>query len=144
MSMSASGKAGSVAEINVTPLIDVLLVLLIIFMVIVPVASNGMGATVPEPAEDPAHAVPDPKTIVVSVIAAADGTVSYTINQTPFAKADIERELASVFAGRQDKHMFVRGDKDLAIMMIADVIDDAHRAGVDRIGLITPRSEVVR
>ena len=144
MSMSASGKAGSVAEINVTPLIDVLLVLLIIFMVIVPVASNGMGATVPEPAKDPADAVSDPRTIVVSVVAGADGTVSYTINQTPFARADLERELASVFAGRQDKQMFVKGDTGLDFSTIADVIDDAHRAGVDRIGIITPRSEAER
>ena len=144
MSMSASGKAGSVAEINVTPLIDVLLVLLIIFMVIVPVASNGMGATVPESAKHPAEAVPDPRTIVVSVVAGADGTVSYTMNQTPFARADLERELASVFAGRQDKQMFVKGDTGLDFSTIADVIDDAHRAGVDRIGIITPRSEAER
>lgn len=143
MSMSASGNAGSVAEINVTPLIDVLLVLLIIFMVIVPAASNGMSASVPQPAKD-ATATADPKTIVVSVLAGEGGAILYKINETAFAKADIEPELASIFAGRQDRQIFVKGDKELTFTTISELIDDAHRAGVDRIGILTPGSQAAR
>jgi biopolymer transport protein ExbD/biopolymer transport protein TolR len=144
MSMHASGNGGSVSEINVTPLIDVLLVLLIIFMVIVPVAPKGMAAAVPQPSKGASQTTPDPRTIIVSVMAGADGTPSYKINETAFAKADIARELATIFAGRQDKQMFVKGDKDLDFTNIAEVIDDAHRAGVDQIGIITPGSEAGR
>lgn len=143
MSMSASGNSGSVSEINVTPLIDVLLVLLIIFMVILPQAPDGMKAEALQPSKS-STPVADPRTVVVSVIAGPDGTVSYKINETPFAKGDIERELKTIFAARAEKQIFVKGDKELAFTQVAEVIDDAHRAGVDQIGIITPGSEAGR
>ena len=92
MSMSGNGPAGAVSEINVTPLIDVLLVLLIIFMVILPQAPDGMKAAVPQPARSPSADTP-PQTIVVQVTAGADGQPTYKINQTAFGRSEIAQEL---------------------------------------------------
>jgi biopolymer transport protein ExbD/biopolymer transport protein TolR len=63
------------------------------------------------------------------------------INETTFAKADLEPKLAEIFATRQEKVMFVKGDKDLDFSKVAEVIDFGHAANVDNIGLITPRVE---
>ena len=66
---------------------------------------------------------------------------SYKINEDDFAKAQLEPKLTEIFATRQDKVMFVKGDKDLDFGKVAEVIDFGHQAGVDNIGLITPRVE---
>jgi len=141
MGMGGGGTGGAVSEINVTPLIDVLLVLLIIFMVIVPVTPKGLDALVPQPPKDPSHDVPNDRTIVVQVQGTKGGVVSYKINEDAFAKASLEPKLAEIFATRQEKVMFVKGDPDLYYGNIAEVIDFGHQAGVDNIGIITPRVE---
>jgi biopolymer transport protein TolR len=134
------GTDKAVSDINVTPLIDVLLVLLIIFMVIVPVTPKGLDALVPQPPKDPSHDQPNDRTIVVQVL--GKGTnAAYKINEDSFAKASIEPKLAEIFAARQEKVMFVKGDPDLNYGEIAEVIDFGHQAGVDNIGIITPRVE---
>ena len=136
MSMS-SGSKHFASEINVTPLIDILLVLLIIFMVIVPVTPRGMNSLVPQPPKDNTPAFE--KTIVVQVQANGAGEPSYLINQTPFPKSQLVAQLSSIFAARQEKVMFVKGDTSLEFKQIAEVIDFGHQANVDSIGLITPR-----
>jgi len=141
MGMGGGGGGGSVSEINVTPLIDVLLVLLIIFMVIVPTTPKGLDALVPQPPKDPSHDVPNDRTIVVQVLGNKGGPPSYKINEDSFAKASIEPKLAEIFATRSEKVMFVKGDPDLFYGNIAEVIDFGHQAGVDNIGIITPRVE---
>ena len=138
MSMNSGSGTGHIAsEINVTPLIDVLLVLLIIFMVIVPVSANGLNALIPQPAKNDVPPADD--TIVVQVLAGANGEPSYRINGTAFPKAQLEPRLVGIFATRQSKVMFVKGDKDLDFSKVAEVIDFGHQADVDNIGLITPR-----
>jgi len=137
MSMS-SGSKHFASEINVTPLIDILLVLLIIFMVIVPVTPRGMNSLVPQPPKDNTPAFE--KTIVVQVQANEAGEPLYLINQTPFPKSQLVAQLSSIFATRQEKVMFVKGDSSLEFKQIAEVIDFGHRANVDSIGLITPRT----
>ena len=139
MGMGGGGTGGAVSEINVTPLIDVLLVLLIIFMVIVPVVPKGLDALVPQPPKDPTHDQPDDKTIEVQVLGANGAAPAYKINEESVNKSDIEPRLASIFAARSTKVMFVKGDPDQYYGNIAEVIDFGHQAGVDNIGIITPR-----
>ena len=140
MAMSGgSGPGGISSDINVTPLIDVLLVLLIIFMVIVPVTPKGLDTLVPQPPKNKTQDQPNDRTIVVQILSNGAGAPSYKINESSFNKADIQPKLAEIFATRQEKVMFVQGDKDLDLSKVAEVIDFGHLAGVDNIGLITPR-----
>jgi biopolymer transport protein TolR len=141
MGMGGGGTGGAVSEINVTPLIDVLLVLLIIFMVIVPVTPRGLDTLIPQPPKDKTQDQPNDRTIVVQVLSNGAGAPSYKINDSAFNKTDIEPKLVEIFSTRQEKVMFVKGDKDLDFSKVAEVIDFGHQAGVDNIGIITPRVE---
>lgn len=139
---SGSGPGGLNSNINVTPMIDVLLVLLIIFMVITPVTPKGLDALVPQPPKNPQNENVNDRTIVVQVTHRPGGGVpGYKINQDDVAKADLQSKLTAIFATRAERVMFVRGDSDLNFADVAEVIDMGHGAGVDHIGLITPRIE---
>ena len=130
------------SNINVTPMIDVLLVLLIIFMVIQPTTPKGLEALVPQPPKDQNTPPPEnDRTIVVQVTSRAGGQPGYKINQDDFAKAQITPELTKIFSTRQEKVMFVKGDKDLYFSSIAEVIGMGHAADVTNIGIITPQVE---
>jgi biopolymer transport protein ExbD/biopolymer transport protein TolR len=140
MGMGGGGGTGkAVSDINVTPLIDVLLVLLIIFMVIVPVTPKGLNTLIPQPPKTHTDQPENDRTIVVQVLANGKGEPSYMINETAVAKANLESQLATIFATRQEKVMFVKGDAALDFNKVAEVIDMGHQAEVDNIGLITPR-----
>jgi biopolymer transport protein TolR len=139
MGMGGGGGKGAVSEINVTPLIDVLLVLLIIFMVIVPVTPHGLNTLIPQPPKDKTQDQPNDRTIVVQIISNGKGEPAYKINEDAFAKSQLESKLAEIFATRQEKVMFVKGDADLDFSKVAEVIDMGHQADVDNIGLLTPR-----
>lgn len=143
MAMSVGGgKGGPEANINVTPLIDVLLVLLIIFMVITPLTPKGLDALVPQPPKDPQKQQPQPndRTIVVQVIKAGERPV-LKINQDDANWDNLKGKLDDIFKTRAEKIMFVKGDTELPFADIAQVIDIAHAAGVDKVGLITARIE---
>jgi biopolymer transport protein TolR len=140
MGMGGGGGTGhAMSDINVTPMIDVLLVLLIIFMVIVPVTPKGLNTLIPQPPKNKDQQENNDRTIVVQVLANGKGEPSYMINETPFPKASIKDQLQTIFSTRQEKVMFVKGDADLDFGKVAEVIDMGHQADVDNIGLITPR-----
>jgi biopolymer transport protein TolR len=134
-----SGPGGISSDINVTPLIDVLLVLLIIFMVIVPVVPKGLDALVPQPPKNPEQSKPDDRTIVVSVLHTNGGNAAYKINQDDVAKGDILARLTAIYSNRAERVMFIKGDDDVNFAQVADIIDIGHSAGVDHVGLITPK-----
>lgn len=140
--MSFSSGSSQQPEINVTPLIDVLLVLIIIFMILVPQKPDGLKAAVPQP---PQHNTtpppPDPTTIVVEVRSHAGAKPSYSINQTPIAKDALLAKLTEIFAPRSERTMFVKGDADLEFNAIAEVVAIGHKARVENIGVLTPKGQ---
>ena len=131
MAMSPGGSAQR-AEINVTPLIDVLLVLLIIFLIITPSLSTGLNALVPQESDEKQPSVPRDD-IVLSVL--GDGTVR--INEETVAIKDLSDRLKAVFKNAGNHVIFIRGGKDLDFNQIAEVIDIAKGAGLERVALMT-------
>ena len=140
MAFSTGGGGGYSSDINVTPMIDILLVLLIIFMVIVPVTPKGLDALVPQPPKDPTkQPPPTDRTIVVQVIYRPGNTPLYKINETDYNKSDLLPKLTEIYANRAERVMFVRGDDNVNFVYIAEVIDIGKEANVDHIGLMTPK-----
>jgi len=139
MSMTTGEAGGNMSEINVTPMIDILLVLLIIFMVIVPVTPKGLDALVPQPSKDQKQNNTSDRTIVVQVIYVPGQRPQYKINETPLTKQELLPKLTEIFANRAERVMFVKGDDDLNFSYIAEVIDIGKAANVDHIGMMTPK-----
>ena len=135
MAMTSNGKQ---VEINVTPLIDILLVLLIIFMVIEPTSVRGLEALVPKPSSS-AHSESNDSPIVLQVSTDNDHGVIYKLDQTSLNASDLIPSLSRIFAARADKTMFIEGDAALNFAAVASVINSSHLAGADSIGIITTK-----
>ncbi len=124
------------ADPNVTPLIDVLLVLLIIFMVIVPVTPRGLEGVLPQP---PKAVPPGPTNPIVVQIVAGSASPIYKINgQAISGKASLAAELNRIFSLRAEKVLFVQGDPSLDFAAVAEVIDMGRALGIDRVAILTP------
>jgi len=132
------GSGGPKADINMTPMIDVLLVLIIIFMVITPLTPKGLEALVPQP--PPPNQKPnqsDQRTVVITI----DEKHNMQINSEPTDEARLGPRLEEIFKTRAERVVFVKGDPGLDFQWVAKAIDIAHGAGIDKVGLMTAKVE---
>ncbi len=135
MGMFVGGKRGIVSEMNVVPLIDILLVLLVIFMII-PAHNKGLDALIPQQSTQP-PGPPPPAVVVVQVL--ADGTLR--INQEPVSWDRLGARIEEVFKLRATRVAFIRGDGPVEFGVVANVIDVMHTSGIASVGLLTPDLE---
>ena len=141
MGMSVGGSGGPKSEINMTPMIDVLLVLIIIFMVITPLTPKGLEALVPQP--PPPNQKPnqsDQRTVVIVVEKEGD-RAKYSINNEPQVEDKLGDRLQEIFKTRAERVVFVKGEPSLDFQYVAKAIDIAHGAGIDKVGLMTAKVE---
>ncbi len=144
MSFSMAGGGARGPEINVAPLIDVLLTLIIVFMVVVSMdKEQGETAQIPQPDRKQTAQENQSHTVVVQVVWTREGQPpAVKINQEPVSWEELEQRLARIYLTRAEKVVFIRGDNDVDFQYVADAIDLAHHAGVERVGLLTMDREI--
>jgi biopolymer transport protein ExbD len=134
MTVDDGNPAGLRSEINVTPLVDVMLVLLVIFMVVTPLLHQELPIDLPasrssQEVSDPGH---------VHLVAAADG--SLLLNDEPLSRDDLAAALQMLYERRGDRTIFLQADRTLPYAAVVDLMDACREAGIDRIGVITRKS----
>jgi biopolymer transport protein TolR len=134
MAMAVGGKKDVLADINITPLIDVLLVLIIIFMVITPLTPKGLDTLVPQP--NPNQQPPSEDLMNRTIVVSIDAAKNIKINQDAVDKRVLQSRLEDIFKTRNERVMFVKGDATLQFGEVAEIIDISRGAGIDKIGLI--------
>jgi biopolymer transport protein ExbD len=142
--MAVGGKKGAIADMNVVPLIDILLVLLIIFMVITPLTPKGLDALVPQPTppDQQQQQQPNEKLVVVQVLKpCTQQGCTVKINQEEATWDTLEARLTDIFKIRAERVAFIKGDDDVLFEQVARAIDIMHNASIDKVGLITSKVE---
>ena len=138
MAFSTAGGGPLRAEINITPMIDVLLVLIIVFMVVVSMSKEkGLDAQIPQPAQK--NSAPEPVRTIVIQVAWVENKQAATvkINDEEVKWANLHDRLFTIFKQRAERVAFVKGDDDVDFQYVADAISIARNSGVDKIGLLT-------
>lgn len=136
--LSGGGKFG---ELNVTPMIDVLLVLLVIFMIITPLTPKGEAAQIPQPPLKHAPQQRNNQSVVLQVVANGNGQPKLEINQQAVSWQDLDNRLVGIYEIRAEKVLFIKAGDNVPWQDVATLIDDAHTAGVDHVGLLTAKIE---
>ena len=136
MAITLGGPRRTAAEINVTPLIDVLLVLLIIFMVILPHHYRGETAELPQPSHDRTTPEPEPAIVIQLREAGANQRPALAINHEDVTWENLEPRLRDIYFARMDKVAFLKGDPEIDFQFVAEVVDITHHAGATRVGLL--------
>ena len=138
MAFSNTGGGALRAEINITPMIDILLVLIIVFMVVVSMSQQkGLKAQIPQPATQKAPAQAE-RTIVIQIAWTGDNkSPKIKLNDEDVPWGKLHDRLSTIFAGRVERVAFVKGDDDVDFEFVADAIDIARTSGVERIGLLS-------
>jgi biopolymer transport protein ExbD len=129
-------RGGLTNEPNVTPMIDVLLVLLIIFMIVVPMSRKAIDIQLPDPTQQPEPNQKPPDQIVLEVLPGAQ----FAVNKQPVTKAQLGQRLQEIFAPRPDKIIFIKGDSTVKYQDVIWAMDVARGAGVKVIG-VPPKAE---
>jgi len=139
MGMQVGTSKGAIAEMNVVPLIDILLVLLIIFMVITPLTPHGLEAIAPQPPDKNKPPPPEQDRTVVIII---EKDKSMKLNNESTDEQRLGPRLDEIFKTRAERVVFVKGDPNLEFQYIARAIDIAKGSGIDKVGLMTPKVEL--
>ncbi len=131
MAMSSGGKNGLMSDINVTPLVDVMLVLLIIFMVTAPLMTQGLDVNLPQTSSQPITAEDD------SLVVTIDAKQKIQLNQHPVELALLGEKLAAIKISRPDQRVYLRADKSVAYGLVVQVMAGIKDAGFERLGVVT-------
>ena len=141
MSMTFGSRSAQAAEMNVTPLIDVLLVLIIIFMVVMPHHSHGEQADIPQPAPADSHVQPPDNNIVVQLLDGGEGkrpTLKINASELSYEVSwdELVPKMTGILASRASRIIFLKSDPDVQFEFVAQAVDLTRAAGAERVGLI--------